>query len=493
MLIHPAQLANLEGLPIKHIFEILWRRGDLEFLLWPQQIPIWQTLNSMPPHVVEFVVLCARQFGKSTLGVLRALAQALKHRDSCILIVGPDIKQTKDIVIPKMRFLTRTTPKGLIKQMKAENRFHVYHDLDPKASDYTEIIIAGMSDGSSSQRGKTVQEILLEEIVDVDEDTYLDEIRSTLGPALTHSKNGKIVYLTTLPKVPDHPFIIETMAKAEALGALKRYTIDDNIALTKEQYDACVERSGGKESVDFLREYLCVVVRDRTKVVVPDWSQEHNCYEVVPPDHMLAHVTIDWGGVRDKTCAVLHYYNYLEDKVIFHDERVFGPNTASTVIIEECKKMEKEFLEGAPGRKIESRFIDAPFQFVRVDLLTEAFGRYEAATPRKKEFRASVNTLNNFFKMRRAVINSEKCPFLTVTARSAMFNDAKTDFLRTESLGHADGIAAMMYAVLNQDFSDPTPNLTIIENSKLLQLGGNQGIIPSINGPAATRRFGRHR
>ena len=128
----------------------LWMRGDLEFLLWPQQIPIWDQLQNLPKNVVEFVVLCARQFGKSVVGVIYALSEAIKHRDCCILIMGPDTKQTIDIVAPKMRMLTRTAPPGLIKQMKSNNRYHVYHDLNSKASDYTEIVIGGMNEDRKS-------------------------------------------------------------------------------------------------------------------------------------------------------------------------------------------------------------------------------------------------------------------------------------------------------------------------------------------------------
>src|SRR5262245_979313 len=120
---------------------ILWMRGDLEFLLWPQQLQIWNHLQNLPISVEMYVCLCARQYGKSWLGIVYALSEAIKNRDCCILIMGPDIKQTKDIVNPKMRQILRSCPPGLIKQMKTENRWHVYHDLDPTASDFTEIII----------------------------------------------------------------------------------------------------------------------------------------------------------------------------------------------------------------------------------------------------------------------------------------------------------------------------------------------------------------
>src|SRR5688572_27378019 len=189
------------------IERILWMRGDLEFLLWRQQLPIWNQLKNLPVSCELFVCLCARQYGKSTIGVCYALSEAIKHRDCCILIIGPDTKQTIDIVNSKMRFLTRTAPRGLIKPMRAANRWHVYHDLDPTAQDYTEIIVGGMNENSSSHRGKTVHKILIEEIVDCPEDLFLESVLGDFGPALTHSIDGKIIYLTTLLKYPGHPFI----------------------------------------------------------------------------------------------------------------------------------------------------------------------------------------------------------------------------------------------------------------------------------------------
>lgn len=482
-----------EKIPVKYLQEVLWRRGDLQFLLWDQQLPIWEAMDGMPPHIVEFVVLCARQFGKSTLGVLRALSRAIKQRDCCILIMGPDTKQIKDIVRPKMRFLTQTAPKGLIKQMKSENRFHIYHDLNPNASDYTEIILGGMNENSSSQRGKTVQDIFVEEIGDQNGDNFVESMDSDLGPAMTHSKNGKITYLTTVPPIPDHPFITDVMVRAEQNNAIKIYTIDDNKALTQQQYDNCVTRSGGKHTTAFKREYLCMVVRDQSLVVLPDWTVA-NISEVLLPDHMFMHVTIDWGGVKDKTCAVLHYYDYLKDTDVFWDERVWEPNTPSSVIIEGAKEMEAEFLKIRDTHKIESRFIDAPYQFVRVDLLQEPYC-YEASVPTKPDWKASVNILNNRFKTGKALIHP-RCQFLILSARSGMLNKTKTDFDRSQALGHCDGIAAMMYAVRMRDTADPYPKdpwgISRAHDGHRIELG-DKVAVQSINLAPQPKRFGRHR
>lgn len=479
-----SSLSLPEYIPEKWLTDMLWMRGDLEFLLWPQQIPIWNQLQNLPVSTELFVCLCARQYGKSTIGVVYALSEAIKNRDCCILIMGPDTKQTRDIVNSKMRFLLRTAPGGLVKQMKAENRWHVYHDLNPRALDYTEIIIGGMNENSSSQRGKTVHKILVEEIVDVKEDDFLTSMRSDLGPALTHSKDGKIIYLTTLPKYPAHPFITEIIPLARLKNAIAVFDIHSNRALSPEQFQKCMDLAGGADSDDWKREYLCEIIRDRRLVCLPDYSQT----AVQPftlPQHTILHTTIDWGGVRDKTCAVLHTYDYNNATDLFWDERVFEPNTPTSLIVKACRDMEA-------AHKIAERFIDGPHQLVGVDLLQEH--NYPARLPQKSDWEASLNTLNSRFKLKKVLIHP-RCKFLTVSADSGILNKQRTDFERTEALGHMDGVAAMMYAVRMRDTRCPygSQEMTGNQGDNWLNLTVNAAKSDSINtaGIQPTKRFGR--
>ena len=80
-----------------------WVSGNLEYKLWPQQKPIYHGVRGLPASVSEAVFLCARQFGKSHLGVILAAEDCIRFPDSCILIIGPDIKQTVGIVAPRLR------------------------------------------------------------------------------------------------------------------------------------------------------------------------------------------------------------------------------------------------------------------------------------------------------------------------------------------------------------------------------------------------------
>lgn len=422
------------------IVEELWFRGDLEFLLWPQQLPIWRQLQNLPVSVELFVCLCARQYGKSTLGAVYALSEAIKNRDCCILVMGPDTKQVCDIFNSKMRFLIRSAPPGLIVQSKTHNRWYVYHDLDPRALDYTEIVLSGMNENSSSQRGKTVHKILIEEVVDVREDDYITSVRSDLGPALTHSKDGKIIYLTTLPKQPGHPFITETLPQARLKDAVAVFDIHTNTALTPEQFQKCLDLAGGEDSDDWKREYLCQVVRDQRLMCLPDFSPDSICSYALPHDGRNF-VTIDWGGVRDKTVAILHSYDTTHGKDLFWDERVFPANTSTKTIVEELRRMEA-------GVRIDGRFIDGPQQLVSVDLIQDF--KYFARLPQKSDWEASLNTLNGRFKAGKILIHP-RMKFFAVSAEQATLNKLRTDFDRTEALGHMDAIAAGMYAVRMRD------------------------------------------
>lgn len=458
----PPEMEIPDRVSVQRLQHILWMRGDLEFLLWEPQIPIWNQLVNLPVSVELFVALCSRQLGKSTLGIIYALSEAIKHRDCCILIMGPDTKQTKDIVNSKMRFLLRTAPPGLVKQMKAENRWHVYHDLDHSATDYTEIIIGGMNENSSSQRGKTVHKILVEEIVDVPEDDFITSMRSDLGPALTHSKDGKIIFLTTLPKYPSHPFISETIPLARIKGALAVYDIYANTVLTPEQFQKCVDLAGGMDSDDWKREYLCQIIRDRRLVCLPDYSAD-SIRDFTLPNDCIVHTTIDWGGTRDKTCATVHTYSYNDDLDLFWDERVFEPNTNTRTIVEAIRDMER-------GLKITSRFIDAPHQLVSVDLLQEH--GLTARLPQKSDWNASLNTLNGRFAKKKVWLHP-RCKFLAVSAESGILNKQRNDFDRNLALGHMDGVAAMMYAIRMRDTSCPWSPSVVQATTQNVQISSN--------------------
>jgi len=397
-------------------------------------MPIYSRIRDFDQSVTVAVILCARQFGKSFLGLVLAIEDCLRYRDKCILIVGPTIKQTRDIVFPRVRQIARTAPKGLIKQLKSEDKFLIGD---------CELVIGGFDNRASShQRGKSVQNIYIEEIVDSKPDDYSEVIRSDLAPALMHSDDGRITFLTTPPKIPDHPFLIDTVPGARMAQSLFVYTIDDNHQLTKQQYDRNIELAGGVDSIECQRELFCKTVRDTSLVCVPHYDDnKHVSDRIKVPSDVKWQVDIDWGGVVDKTAVLLHYYDPLLGKRVIWDEVAFENNTATGCIVKEAKKMEMAHNAHKPDRQIDSA------GQILVDLVNE-YG-YEGAFPRKGKWNGMLKELDDSFYNDEIVIHP-RCTFLRETLRSGVLTKNRKDFERTLTLGHCDAIAALMYGNLRE-------------------------------------------
>lgn len=430
----------------------LWTAGILRWKLWDQQLPIYDAVRGLPPGANTVVALCARQFGKSFLGCTMAIEDCLRNPGTSILVCGPTIKQTTDIVNQSIRKLTDDVSGRFIKRSKQESRWYVGD---------SELLIGGFDINNSTRvRGKNLFRIYLEELVDSHPDSYLEAIRSDLGPAMTHSPDGRMVFLTTLPRIPAHPFIVDTIPEAKLCNAFFSYTIDDNKQLTPDQYDACVRRSGGKHTTEFRREYLNEIVRDRSVLVVPDFEPKMHVNDFSLPARAFYQVTIDWGGTRDFTVALLHSYDFMAAKHIILDERVFEPNTSTEKIIKEITRLESEY-------DIERRTADLPGQLA-VDLA--ATYNYTTSLPPKSDWQSGVNGMSILFSLNQILINP-KCKFLVATCESGQFNKNRTDFDRTTALGHCDALAALMYAVRVQRVDSPYGSNVIAARPMSNQIG----------------------
>jgi len=69
-----------------------------------------------------------------------------------------------------------------------------------------------------------------------------------------------------------------------------------------------------------------------------------------------------------------------------------------------------------------------------------------AALPQKDDFGAGLLLLNNSFYNNTTVI-SPKCALLIRTLEGGLLNKQRSDYERSESLGHCDAVAAAIYAL----------------------------------------------
>lgn len=422
----------------------LWVEGNLSYKLWEQQEVIYYTIRKMPRHVQNVVVLCARQFGKSVLGVILATEDCLRNPDVVVMIIGPTIKQTRDIVIPRMKLIMKDMPEGIVRHVKSEDTWYFHNGAELK--------LGGFDTKSSAQRGKTIYKVYIEEILESDADTYSEFIRSDLVPALTHSKHAQIVFLTTLPKIPDHPFVLETIPDAQEDNAFFCYTIEDNKKITPEQKAAIIKLCRGVDSPDYRREYLCQQIRDAQIILAPEFDESIHVREFDLPTHAHFWTAGDVGGVRDKSVFLLLLYDFARAKILVINECSFDPDTGSGKMVKAALAMEAAYIK-PPHYKFLGRYVDADGQ-LRVDFMQQH--NYPVALPQKDELDPTVNLVRVALATNQIEIHP-RCQLLIRTLRSGTFNKNHTDLERTQSLGHMDAFMALCYGIRHAIKSNPFP------------------------------------
>lgn len=416
----------------------LWLRGNLTWKLHKGQKAIYKDIKALSPEIREIVVLISRRWGKSYLGVLMALEDCLRAPGGQVFIVGPSLKQTRKIITPLIKEIIADAPRGLIKQQKSDISWSVGEST---------LLVGAFDTALEAFRGLRATSIYLEEsgLADIEEYDYT--LKSVLRPTLMHSR-GKIYHLTTPPKEENHPFVLETLPEASLNKSLFVRTIRDNPLLSKKDIESEILIAGGESSPHCRRELFCEIVRDQERLIVPEFEENVHTHSLAQPSHANYLTSVDFGGVKDNHCALLCYYDFERNKTCVLSEVWLPINTGTseivTSVLEEEKKRKVQWLKGIP-----KRVTDAPGQ-TTVDLKRMGF---ECMPPEKGKdsVEDGIQALRVAFSRGQIEVSKENCPVLIQTLKYGMWNKHKTDFVRTDALGHCDALAALSYAFRHLD------------------------------------------
>lgn len=334
---------------------------------------------------------------------------------------------------------------------------------------------------------------------------------------------------------------------AKLRGTYRMKTIRDNPMLTEEEVETEEARSGGADSPACQRELYCVPVRDPEDSVVPEFNE---IVHVVPPgkvpDYAHAYVGMD-PGMRDPLGLVWGFWDFERAKLVLQSsfaERNCSTARAAVVMKERERALwgtehrdaeaddaarlawltgrtdvqpEKAPLQAAAGATLtgdgrlwhppEGALVywdDASEQFkpnpyVRIsdvdprmvgDLLGEhgiSFG-----ITAKDDAEAQLNAVRNMFRLGKIEVwdTPENQAHLVPQLRSGQWNEKRTDWDRTPTLGHLDCLAALIYLLRNVNRGkNPTPpkvidrkaaNLALLPWHKEDRRGGNVQPMPAV-------------
>lgn len=416
------------------IREFMWREGDLEWKLDSLQASIRNTIHAK--HAKAACILSSRQIGKSYLISTMAIEWLLRqHKFKIARIVAPTLKQCADIVADNINPICADAPAGLIERIKSEYRWKVGKgELRLGALERAHV------DGN---RGGNASLIIYEECGFVKADDFNYGVNSVLGPQLLRT-GGIEMFISSPSEDPEHPLHTDVLPRCAELGTAFRFTVYDSPSLTPALIREAMERCGGEDTDAWKREYLAQIIRPSSLIVIPSYDEQIHVKAFGDPLACKWHVTVDWGGVRDKTVALLHTHEYGAATDLIADERVWPANTPTSSIIDGLRAL-------AGGREIHRWTADVPGQ-LQVDL--QSAYDLEVTLPQKSDWQASVNAMSVKFSTQKILVHP-RCLFLRQSCRGGMFNKTRTDFERSDALGHMDALAALMYAVRTQDRENP--------------------------------------
>jgi hypothetical protein len=415
---------NLLEFQYKTKTEQYWIKGDLEFQLHEGQREVLSKLESLP-KTKEVLIFCARQWGKSFFGLIYALRFAIKNPYSLVRIAAPTQKQASEIVSDAIDAISKDAPKDMIKRFRSEHKWFI--------SGHSSIRVGSLEKAHvDSLRGARAHLIIAEEGGFVQSEDYEYAMRSVLAPQVLHT-GGKIIHITTPSQDTEHYIHKEVLPRTSMTGTFFRYNIYTNPRLSEDQINESLTLLGGAASSAWRREALVEIVRDENFTCVPEFGPEY-VKDFKLPEHSTYLTAIDFGGVRDKTVGLLMTYDFVNGIILVYDEAVFDSNTDTQKIVMGLRKMEGFFLP-------EDRVVDAAGQ-VLVDLRDKH--DYQCLLPFKDSFDAGINNIRLLLKQGRLIIHSQ-CKFLIATLNGASFNKTRTDFNRTDFLGHCDALAALVY------------------------------------------------
>lgn len=285
-------------------------------------------------------------------------------------------------------------------------------------------------------------------------------LKSVLGPQLDDT-DGQLFLVSTPPEDLTHPYI-EEIAEAEEAGHYFYWPIERSLSngdISPERHAKIIERCGGTDTDAYKREYRLDLVANRSRLVIPE-AQEDELYQgsQTAPEYRNWMFTCDL-GLKDFFAGLWSYVDFKQSRLIPVKELVVNYKSTSE-IARECKQIEHEL-----GITKVRRLGDSSDPQQLFDLSKDHDYQVSPIIKRSKMsnvgFRESViNGLRVGIQQSRILIDPGACPKTCQQLKYGIWNERRTDFERTETMGHLDALMALAYQFDNVDWSaNPYPAL----------------------------------
>lgn len=434
----------------QHIYNELWRRGELSFKLHSGQKDLYKLFHESQDK--KNVWLMARRFGKSHSLVVLALEQCLKFPNSIVKIASPTKDQVEKNLRPLFRDILEDCPDDIKPEWHKKDGIYFFKNG-------SEIQLAGTDKGNAEKlRGGNSH------IAMVDEAGSCSDLKNLIDNILlptTLKTRGKIIMASTPPMELDHEFL-HFIEEAQEKGTLIKKTIRDNPLLSEETIAEAIEEIGGLDNPSCRREYFCEVIKDSVRTVIPEATEDlmkQIVKEWPRPPHYDSYVAMDL-GFNDLTFVVFGYFDFRADKIIIEDEIVVKGkdlhlSTLAEEIIQKETNLWTNYITGEtkdPYKRVSDHNLVA-LNEIRI----ASHNRVIFQGADKDDNDSAINQLRMMLAAKKIIIHP-RCTNLIRHLINVKWASNKKTFARSPDDGHYDGVDALKYMLRSIVFSkNPYP------------------------------------
>jgi len=369
-----------------------------------------------------------------------ALEEAIKNPGIRMAYIAPELNDAKDITEQTFDQLCEDAPEAYKPKFNSlKNRWEWENGSILK--------VAGTDNKNYNKiRGRKYDIIFLDEFCFMDE--FKKVFFSCVKPTTTSVPNYKIIFISTPPETPDHESNM-ILDDAEEDGSLIKKTIYDSPRFSAEFIEENILKDyrslGGKNSIEFRREYLCERIADSSKLVIPEATKEKMA-EIVAnlfrPEFYNIYESFDW-GVKDSNGGLFSYVDFERKILVIEDELLAHDSTATTFDIAKLI-IKKEEDNWGDSRKKALRYADNNLQIIND--MSLSYNLHMTAT-NKDNLAAQVQKVRHLLANGQIIINP-RCVNLIEQLQSAQWNNTRKSFVRRNG-HHYDLVAALIYLVRN--------------------------------------------
>lgn len=440
-----------------------WQEGDISYHLTPSQYSTYRKYRDWSARDGagrEFLMDSSRRWGKSALGCVVLLEDAIRNPGARLPYIGPELRQIRRFVVPLMSMLLSDCPPEL------QPRFYRTDLVYEFPHNGSRVELIGLDKNPDGARGNAIDGAFCDEAAFFRNLEYV--LRSVLKPQMLGRPWARVLCASTPPVSPSHIWTAEMIPDAVKRGAHDIKTIEDADQYSPQEIEEIIAESGGRDHPTCQRELFCRHIADATLAIVPEYvgAEKDILMAVEPPYWRDCYTTMD-PGWQDLTGVLFGYWHFDLAKLVIEDE-IAESQMVSGRIAEEIKRKEAMLWPPETCKRLKSDGSTVPQPYRRYSdrnrrLLGDLSREHNLVfiPTRSDDIEQDINQLRNAIAAKKILIHP-RCVMLQQHLRNGVWkNDRHNIFDREgKTMGHFDLISALNYMWRNVNrHRNPAPKV----------------------------------